>query len=44
MQMRRWMLLLRICLIAPNVNKEWRCGDVGISMVTLPEEEAGQER
>ena len=47
MQMRQWVLLLRIWRqkwknCAPNVNKEWRCGDAGNSMVTLPEE--GQQR
>ena len=31
-------------LVAPNVNKEWRWGDAGNSTVTLPEEEAGQQR
>ena len=43
MQMRRWVLLLMIWTqrwknCAPNVNKEWSCGDTGNSMVTLPEE------
>ena len=31
-------------VVAPNANKEWRCGDAGNSMVTLPEEEAGRLR
>ena len=31
-------------LVAPNANKEWRWGDAGNSTVTLPEEEAGQQR